>query len=406
MYLATISKQMISPSEIVDIVWHQHLIFTKSYADFCEVLGKKIHHVPSTKNHDEHNKFREAMLHTRKQYQLEFGEEPRDIWHYNTMHDYLELKPSFTNYFLNIFISIALFLLISIPCYHLLKPIYSHIDNPNFGMTYVLLSIPLFFILENYSRSYLKRRMSRFNTTTFTEHFTASELVYLKTGKVADVIHDRVNRLILKNKIKVHNNLLLEVIDRNGIEDAIDYTIISTLGVLDATYYPELLKCLIHKPIFTQIKDTMQKFEQQIKSAVEFKKCFYLNLAIILGFLMLGFTRILTGMAREKEVSFMVFTTLIFTIGSSFYLWRLTRLTSTHVLPEIYKDKFRVEKLPNDNFDWDYLFTGKLALLPAFVSLVYYTENHGGSSGSCGSSCGSNCGSSCGGGCGGCGGGD
>jgi hypothetical protein len=79
MYLATISKQMVSPSEIVDIVWHQHLIYTKSYADFCEVIGKKIHHVPSTKNHDEHDKFRDAMVYTRKQYQLEFGEEPRDI---------------------------------------------------------------------------------------------------------------------------------------------------------------------------------------------------------------------------------------------------------------------------------------------------------------------------------------
>lgn len=34
MYLAATSNQMVSPSEIVDIVWHQHLIFTQSYKEF------------------------------------------------------------------------------------------------------------------------------------------------------------------------------------------------------------------------------------------------------------------------------------------------------------------------------------------------------------------------------------
>jgi hypothetical protein len=31
MYLAATSDLMVSPSEIVDTVWHQHLIFTQSY---------------------------------------------------------------------------------------------------------------------------------------------------------------------------------------------------------------------------------------------------------------------------------------------------------------------------------------------------------------------------------------
>ncbi|NJM79347.1 MAG: hypothetical protein HC854_06530 [Flavobacterium sp.] len=57
MYLAAMSNQMVSPSEIVDIVWHQHLIFTESYKAFCSVLGKKIEHIPSTHNKEEKNKF-------------------------------------------------------------------------------------------------------------------------------------------------------------------------------------------------------------------------------------------------------------------------------------------------------------------------------------------------------------
>src|SRR5262249_27909909 len=50
MYLAATSESMVSPSEIIDVVWHQHLIFTKSYREFCAVIGKEVQHVPSTHN--------------------------------------------------------------------------------------------------------------------------------------------------------------------------------------------------------------------------------------------------------------------------------------------------------------------------------------------------------------------
>ena len=58
MYLAATSDFMVSPSEIVDIVWHQHLIFTQSYVDFCNLLGKQIQHIPSTHNKEECKKVR------------------------------------------------------------------------------------------------------------------------------------------------------------------------------------------------------------------------------------------------------------------------------------------------------------------------------------------------------------
>ncbi|MFN6039406.1 MAG: glycine-rich domain-containing protein, partial [Bacteroidota bacterium] len=40
MYLAAIADQIVSPSEIVDVVWHQHLVYTNSYNDFCKLAGK------------------------------------------------------------------------------------------------------------------------------------------------------------------------------------------------------------------------------------------------------------------------------------------------------------------------------------------------------------------------------
>ena len=39
MYLAGTSDFMVSPSEVIDTVWHQHLIYTQSYNDFCQLLG-------------------------------------------------------------------------------------------------------------------------------------------------------------------------------------------------------------------------------------------------------------------------------------------------------------------------------------------------------------------------------
>ena len=56
MYLAATSEFMVSPSEIVDEVWHKHLIFTQSYQEFCGILGKQIQHVPSTHDKGEFEK--------------------------------------------------------------------------------------------------------------------------------------------------------------------------------------------------------------------------------------------------------------------------------------------------------------------------------------------------------------
>ena len=60
LFLAATNNEMVSPSEIVDIVWHQHLIFTNSYSDFCDLLGKRIEHIPSTHNRSEFDKFKMA----------------------------------------------------------------------------------------------------------------------------------------------------------------------------------------------------------------------------------------------------------------------------------------------------------------------------------------------------------
>ena len=64
MYLAAISDAMVSPSEIVDKVWHEHLVFTQSYQELCNLIGKQIQHVPSTQNKADQQKFIQAKKRT------------------------------------------------------------------------------------------------------------------------------------------------------------------------------------------------------------------------------------------------------------------------------------------------------------------------------------------------------
>jgi hypothetical protein len=83
MLLAATAGFSVTPSLVIDEVWHEHITFTKSYwVAFCQgVLGKEIHHTPSGGSEVEEAKFREAFQQTLQAYITVFQENPpRDIW--------------------------------------------------------------------------------------------------------------------------------------------------------------------------------------------------------------------------------------------------------------------------------------------------------------------------------------
>ena len=82
-YLAAISNQRVSPSIIVDKVWHMHLIFTDNYwKDFCEdILGKQIHHRPSNFSAQARAIDKSSYDYTLRLYKQEFEIDPDPyIW--------------------------------------------------------------------------------------------------------------------------------------------------------------------------------------------------------------------------------------------------------------------------------------------------------------------------------------
>ena len=82
-YLGIISKFQVTPSKIIDIVWHEHLLFTKGYRQFCaEVIEYEFDHYPELVPLTEQTEqFNTQYLQTLELYKTEFGiAPPAAIW--------------------------------------------------------------------------------------------------------------------------------------------------------------------------------------------------------------------------------------------------------------------------------------------------------------------------------------
>ena len=82
-FLAVVADHPVSPSDPVDQVWHLHLTYTHSYwGEFCpNILQTPFHHLPSGGGASEKSKFDDWYSKTLASYHYFFGEAPPvDIW--------------------------------------------------------------------------------------------------------------------------------------------------------------------------------------------------------------------------------------------------------------------------------------------------------------------------------------
>lgn len=403
MYLATTSEFMVSPSEIIDNVWHQHLIFTQSYQDFCNILGKQIQHIPSTHNREEFEKFKQAKERTIKFYERDFGKQPKNIWTYNDMFKSLNLEKAKFKLRTFIIFGILAFICLTVPAYFLLRPIYVQIGNPYFILGFIALALATFLLLEFYNKSKLKNIVSGFDETSFISNLQPFELVYLKTQKLSDVINGTVNELVDNGTIKVNENNSIELAKSNATINNSQLQVTSALTELGTTYYPNLLRKLATKPIFWNIPNSMDAFRKYFNKSKKFGRLFYTNFAILTLLILLSFTRIVTGVLRDKPVTQIVIATIVLVIITVIFLHRLTEQISTTTIPDLYKNDILPTRRIENNWQWTYFLLGTAVLTTSFVPLVNYIDKNNNNSSNCGTSCGSSCGSSCS-SCGGCGG--
>jgi hypothetical protein len=80
-FLIVAAGHMTVPSDEVDQAWHQHILFTKSWAEFCRnVLRKKVNHEPARAGASDGDRFKAGYEQTIDSYRNFFGEPPTDIW--------------------------------------------------------------------------------------------------------------------------------------------------------------------------------------------------------------------------------------------------------------------------------------------------------------------------------------
>lgn len=81
MYLKTVTRKPLTPSVVVDSVWHMHILYMRNYEAFCEkVIGRMVYHDPGGGSEEESERFKEQYFDTLLTYLDNFGEPPIHIW--------------------------------------------------------------------------------------------------------------------------------------------------------------------------------------------------------------------------------------------------------------------------------------------------------------------------------------
>lgn len=424
MYLAATSDKMVSPSDIVDIVWHEHLIFTKAYKKFCLLLGKNIEHIPSTHNREEYDTFIQAKEHTTQIYNQVFGEQPKEIWEYRTMYDTLHLPKTqykmSTKLLIGIFISLAAIPLLRYP----LTLVYTHISSTVFLFSLTVVFIGAIVLLNEHNKSVLHNIIRSSSENSFIRNLHPYEMMYLKNKTVKDGIIGTFNELIEQHNIKTGPEYTLEFIQDEYIKNREQAYILRKLKQFKTRKFTELVPKLINRPLFTNQITTIQGINKYINRSAKFNKLFMTNFIILLSIVFIAFMRIIIGSSRQKPILFITLLTVVIVISSLFFLRNLATESIHKAITRYYIQRAKTSKLKEDNWQWTYFLTGNSALGASLTTMVLLADvpipnttsnssnnsnscNSDGSSSSnnsCSSSSSSSCGSSCSSSCGGCGG--
>ncbi|HMT27285.1 MAG TPA: hypothetical protein PKD96_03200 [Candidatus Absconditabacterales bacterium] len=82
LYLCSITDRSLSPSKVLDEIWHTFILFTKDYANFCsQYLGSFVHHFPDVEQTPKSKQTnRDAFLYARTLAETTFGSVYEPVW--------------------------------------------------------------------------------------------------------------------------------------------------------------------------------------------------------------------------------------------------------------------------------------------------------------------------------------
>jgi hypothetical protein len=403
-FLATISTQMVSPSEIVDIVWHQHLIFTQSYEKLSKITGRKIEHIPSTHNPQEHNLFIKAKNYTTANYENYFGIQNTHIWGNSFMNQkkFLIGNSPLSN---RIIIILLLSVLAYLPLFYIFKSLIVTINNPNFIIGMFFIQLIFFAILNSKTQEILDEKAEElYQDDSETQNLSFFELMYLKTGHMGNYIHACMNEMIDKKKLSFGSDHSIRLNTNCIANNAYELTISNTIKQNNAKKYKPLFDQLKNKKIFIQTEKSILDFKFRIRNKPEFINFFSKQILFMLPVFYILLIRLQLGIVRDKNIVFLIFFIIVsFLINIAILNISYDRLFKISI-PKLFSHKIRSNQRPDlkELWDWKYLVVGKACYAAAFLPIITYANHNASQSSNFSSGCGSSCGG-CGGGCGGCG---
>jgi hypothetical protein len=77
--LVACTGQRLTPAEIVDRAWHEFILCTRTYGEFCQRhFGRMVHHEPGGESDENRRQFKQTL----RLYQQNFGPPPARFWHF------------------------------------------------------------------------------------------------------------------------------------------------------------------------------------------------------------------------------------------------------------------------------------------------------------------------------------
>ena len=316
-FLAVSAGHPVSPSKVVDQVWHLHLTYTESYWEhFCpELLGQPLHHVPSKGGPAEQAKHHAWYTKTLESYREFFGEEPPwDIWpspdalqsapqHEQTNHHRYGVVPK-PKAPLNFGSSLVVgMVLTATGCGAVVGNRLSPFDltGPEF-LVFYFASLALAFGLAAWLRYLLRRPGSE--PTAADLSLEPLEIAYL-AGRHRMAIDTAVIRLLDRNVVRVGEVDGLLSVTGPLPADAdpalqLAYTTIATEGTIGMRRLREQLRSRLPDAVRTLVERGLVLSEDQ-KGLVRWMP---LMLALVVP--IVGIIKIFVGISRDKPVGFLV----------------------------------------------------------------------------------------------------
>lgn len=416
MYLVSISSEMLSPSYIVDIVWHQHLIYSESYSKLCKILGKEVKHIPSTHDFEEQSSFVEAFANTEKIYKEHFDESGWQFWEIKKDSDLMRFTTRKNSIIRIETILIIGTLLFSLLLFFPLRPLLLKIDNPFFVIFYILIFLLVFFGCRDGLQVYLQSVFKE-KGGLLIKNLSVNEKIILKTKSTKGIMDLTLFKLVEEQQLKIIDKKFT-IIHKRISKDVLEKAVRNSFLKTEFIDYYDLVKKVSVKNCFLQFSKSTSKIAKHIENSEEFRKLENFVSVLFSILLSIGICRFILGITRDRPVFILEFVLVLSIIFIIYYFKAVMPKVISNSLVQLMRDQYKPQNYTTGiDINIAYLMLGSLAFDTEFVDYITNSElekeaarslsssSSGDGSSSSDSSCGSSSGSSCGSSCGGCGGG-